>query len=83
MLSSLIILAILMFVFPSRILHIIYCTAATLIFSFILIADTQMLKGDKEERFGEDDYILAALMIYIDIITIFLQLVQLLAQASD
>lgn len=82
MLSALLMMVILMIIFPSRLLHILYCAAATVVFGFILIADTQMIKGGKANSIGEDDYILAALMIYVDIITIFLQLFQLLSELT-
>ncbi len=73
-------MVILMIIFPSKLLHILYCSVATVVFSFILIADTQMIKGGKSNSIGEDDYILAALMIYVDIITIFLQILQILSE---
>lgn len=79
--SSFLTLVILMLIFPSNVLYIVYCAGATILFSFILIADTQMLKGDKSRRFSEDDYILAALFIYIDIITIFLKILEMLNRA--
>ncbi|CAI2377530.1 unnamed protein product [Moneuplotes crassus] len=81
LLSSFITLIILMLIFPSDTMYILYCAGGTIIFSFILIADTQMLKGDKSNRFSEDDYILAALMIYIDIITIFLKILEMVSKA--
>jgi FtsH-binding integral membrane protein len=47
-----------------------------MIFSLYLIYDVQLVAGDKQKKFSEDDYILAALNIYLDIIGIFIQLLQ-------
>jgi len=79
-LASLFMMGLFIIIFQSRILHIIYSAAAVFIFGFILIADTQMLKGGGQYSLSGDDYIIGALMIYIDIITIFIQLVSLLSQ---
>mmetsp|Transcript_22931 Transcript_22931/g.25443 ORF Transcript_22931/g.25443 Transcript_22931/m.25443 type:complete len:134 (-) Transcript_22931:38-439(-) len=83
LMASLFLMVIFMIIFPSRIMHILYSTAATLIFSFILIVDTQMIKGDKNNGISGEDYIIAALMIYVDIITIFIQILSLLANTRD
>lgn len=82
-LAALLLMGLFMMIFQSRLLHILYAAAATFLFSFILIVDTQLLKGDKENRITEDDYIIGALMIYVDIITIFIQLLSLLASLRD
>ena len=75
-------MVIFMFIFPNRLMAILYCALATVVFSFILIVDTQMLGGDKENRISGEDYIIAALMIYVDIITIFIQLLSLLSEIT-
>ena len=42
-----------------------------------LIHDTQLIVGKGKWRLGLDDYIIGALIIYVDIITIFLYLLML------
>ena len=42
-----------------------------------------MLKGEGEVGISGDDYIIAALMIYVDIITIFIQIVALFSEANS
>jgi FtsH-binding integral membrane protein len=44
---------------------------------FFLIHDTQLIVGKGKWRLGLDDYIVGALIIYVDIITIFLYLLAL------
>lgn len=47
----------------------IYASVGALIMSIYLVIDTQMLVGKFGSKFGEDDYILAALNIYLDVIS--------------
>ncbi|PFH33891.1 nmda receptor glutamate-binding chain [Besnoitia besnoiti] len=63
--------------------QILYSSLALLVFSIYLVVDTQLVIGRGKLRLSEDDYIVAALMIYVDIITIFLHLLRLVAAATD
>jgi len=45
---------------------------------YYLIFDIQLICGQKRGKFGIDDYILAAINLYIDIIRIFLKLLEIL-----
>ena len=42
-----------------------------------LIYDTQLLIGRRGKKFSEDDYILAAITLYLDIIVLFLQILKI------
>lgn len=55
----------------------LYCILGLLLYSVYLIYDTQLIMGKFGVEFTIDDYIYAALNIYIDIIQIFLYLLQL------
>merc|ERR1712032_1809081 len=50
-----------------------------ILFSFYIVYDTQLICGGKHSKhaFGVDDYVFAALNIYLDIINLFLYLLQL------
>mmetsp|Transcript_49741 Transcript_49741/g.57070 ORF Transcript_49741/g.57070 Transcript_49741/m.57070 type:complete len:232 (-) Transcript_49741:228-923(-) len=74
----LIMMGILMIFIQSRILTIIYCTLGVFIFGIYLIYDTQLIVGGKRYELSIDDYIIGALALYIDIINIFLYILQLL-----
>lgn len=58
----------------------IYLLVGVLIFSMYLVYDTQIIVGGehKSYQFDMDDYVLAALVIYLDIINLFILLLQLL-----
>ena len=50
------------------------------LFSFYLLCDTQMIIGGKNRRYqiSEEDYILAAVILYLDIINLFLEILKAL-----
>jgi len=62
-------------------LHLAYAALGALIFSFYIVYDTQLIVGGKHERqFGIDDYCMAAISLYMDIIQLFLFLLQLFGE---
>jgi len=63
--------------FPSPLMQKIYCCLGILAFSFYLIYDTQLVMGNGELRLGVDDYIYGAFQLYLDIIQLFLYIMQL------
>ena len=56
------------------------CCFGVLLYSIYLIYDTQLIIGNKENRLDYDDYILGALMLYLDIINLFIYLLQILKE---
>ena len=62
----------------SPFLENLYCMVGVMLFGFYLIVDTQMIMGGKNVELSIDEYILAAMMLYIDIIQIFLYLLRFL-----
>ena len=61
----------------SELYHYIYCPLAVALFGIYLVYDTQLIVGEKRHKLSYDDYILGALMLYIDIIGIFIHLLRL------
>jgi len=61
----------------SRTLHLIYAYLGVILFSFYLLFDTQLIMGGKRYSIDIDDYIMAAMILYLDIINIFLQLLKI------
>jgi hypothetical protein len=60
------------FIFQSPLLHLIYITISIIVYGLYLIYDTQLIMGGRQNELDIDDYIIAALMIYVDIIVLFL-----------
>ncbi|CAE7179868.1 Faim2 [Symbiodinium necroappetens] len=65
--------------------NMIYAGLGAVIFSFYIIFDTQLIVGGKHNkfRFSIDDYCMAAINIYVDIIQLFLFLLQLLGDRRN
>lgn len=66
----------------SMILNLIISVAGVIIFGLYLIMDIQMVIGDKKRKIQKDDYIIGAMMLYIDVIQIFMYLLQLIGAVS-
>ncbi|MCQ2817247.1 MAG: Bax inhibitor-1 family protein, partial [archaeon] len=59
-------------------LEIICCLFGVFVYGLYLIYDTQLIMGKFGREFGIDDYIIAALNVYLDIINIFLKILRIL-----
>lgn len=66
----------------TRIVYLIISVVGAIIFSLYLLYDLQMLMGGKTQELSPDEYIFASMTIYLDVIQIFLNILQAL-QASD
>jgi len=60
--------------FYNYIVNMIMCALGVLLFGIYLIFDTQLILGKGRYSLGIDDYILGAMVLYVDIIMIFLYL---------
>jgi FtsH-binding integral membrane protein len=58
-------------------LNAFYCVLGVFFYGIYLIYDTQLIMGKFGVAYTIDDYIIAAMMIYLDIIQIFLYLLRL------
>ena len=63
----------------SPLLTNIYCCFGVLLFGFYLVIDTQMIVGGKSVELAIDEYALAAMLLYIDIVQIFMYILRLLS----
>ena len=72
-------------VFRSSLLRLVYATVGILVFGLFLVYDTQLILGGKhrEYAYGPDDFVLAALNVYIDVIQIFMFLLQILGSRRE
>lgn len=78
LLAALIMIGIMSIFFYSMFLEIIYCSLAIFVYGLYLVYDTQLIMGGKRWELDYDDYILGAMMLYIDIIILFLRILELL-----
>ena len=63
--------------FYNYIVQVLLCTLGTVLFGIYLIFDTQLILGQGRYKLSIDDYILGAMVLYVDIIMIFVYLLQL------
>ena len=52
--------------------NLIYCALGAILYGLFLVCDTKLIIGDNSNQYNVDDYILASLSLYFDIIMIFL-----------
>eukprot|EP00933_Yihiella_yeosuensis_P079368 TRINITY_DN918_c0_g1_i4.p1 TRINITY_DN918_c0_g1~~TRINITY_DN918_c0_g1_i4.p1 ORF type:complete len:270 (-),score=37.82 TRINITY_DN918_c0_g1_i4:333-1142(-) len=66
-------------------LRLVYSALGALLFSFYLVFDTQMIIGGKHTQFqfSIDDYCMAAIALYLDIIQLFIHILQLIGERDN
>lgn len=63
--------------------EIVLALGGAILYGIYIIYDTQLIIGGKRGELQVDDYIFAALMLYIDIIVLFLKILKLLDKLAD
>ncbi|KAJ0041677.1 hypothetical protein NL108_008633 [Boleophthalmus pectinirostris] len=63
-------------------LHMVYAAMGAIVFTMFLAYHTQLLIGNRKYSIGPDEYIFAALSIYVDVIQIFLFLLQIIGSSN-
>jgi protein lifeguard len=58
-------------------MHLLFAILWAIIYCVYIVADTLMIIGSKAYKFEIDDYIFAALNLYVDIIGLFLELLRI------
>lgn len=58
-----------------------YSVIGAFIFSIFIVVDTQLMIGGKHKiyKFTEDDYVFAALNLYLDVVNLFLYMLNILS----
>ena len=64
-------------------LNLAYSVFGVILYSIYLIYDTQLIAGGKKYQLSLDDYIIGALMLYLDIILLFLKILEILNHNKD
>jgi len=65
----------------NRIVQLVYASLGALLFSMYIVYDTQTIVGGKNRKYqlSIDDYCFGALTLYLDIINLFMMILQLLS----
>lgn len=73
LLIMLIVFGIFAAIFNDRVLSMVYACLGALLFSFYLVFDTQLiLGGNHKMSISPEEYVFAALNLYLDVINLFL-----------
>ncbi|XP_060534487.1 protein lifeguard 1 isoform X2 [Cylas formicarius] len=68
----------------NRIVQLVYASLGALIFSIYLIYDTQLMMGGKHKySISPEEYVFAALNLYLDIINIFMYILAIIGSSRD
>jgi FtsH-binding integral membrane protein len=71
-------------IIQNHILNIFYASLGALVFSMYIVFDTQMMMGGKHQySLSPEEYIFAALNLYLDIINLFLFILSIIGQARN
>ncbi|XP_059807572.1 protein lifeguard 1 isoform X2 [Hypanus sabinus] len=65
--------------FYSQVLHVVYGSLGALVFSLFLFVDIQLTLGNNQFGLSPEDYVFAAVILYLDIIYIFIHLLMFVA----
>ena len=69
---------------PGKIMTLVYSSIGALLFSVYLVYDTQlMMGGDHKYSISPEEYIFAALNLYLDIINIFMYILAIIGASRD
>lgn len=69
---------------PGKIMTLVYGSCGALLFSIYLIYDTQlMMGGEHKYSISPEEYIFAALNLYLDIVNIFLYILTIIGATRD
>lgn len=85
LLIGLIVMGFLNIFIQNSVLQIIIASFGAIIFSCYIVYDTQLIVGGKHKKYqyDVDDYVFAAITLYLDIINLFLYLLELLNRNDD
>ncbi|XP_071824806.1 protein lifeguard 1-like isoform X2 [Apostichopus japonicus] len=71
-------------IFRNDVLDVVYCSLGVGVFSLYIVIDTQLMLGGKHQyEINEEEYVFAALNLYLDIINLFLFLLRIVNKASN
>lgn len=66
-----------------HILNLVYTSVGIFVFCFYIVADTQMMmNGDHKHSYGPDDYVIATISLYLDIVNLFLYILKFLNECK-
>lgn len=81
--AHMIIALVLILIFPSRMTSMIIAVCGALLCSLYLMFDLQLIMGGRKCELSPEEYILGAVMLYVDIVQLFLYMLSIFSSLSD
>lgn len=75
--STIIVLILMLSIGTSNALYYFFCWLCVIFYGLFLIIDIQLVAGGKRYGLSHEDYIVGAMMIYIDIVMLFLEILKI------
>lgn len=69
-----------LFMFNTEIEYVVSLAVSCLIFGSYIVYDTQLIMGHKTFEVNDDDYIIGALILYVDIVVLFAKILKAIAK---
>ena len=82
LLVSILLFAFLMIFLYSIWSYILICLLGVILYGFYIVYDTQLIAGGRYDELTYDDYVIGALLLYIDIVGLFMYLLALIGRKS-
>uniref|UniRef100_A0A4W4ETV4 Transmembrane BAX inhibitor motif containing 1b n=1 Tax=Electrophorus electricus TaxID=8005 RepID=A0A4W4ETV4_ELEEL len=64
-------------------LHMLYAAIGAVVYTLFLAYDTQLLLGNRSHSLSPEEYVFGALSLYVDVVQIFLFLLQITGSSTD
>jgi FtsH-binding integral membrane protein len=71
------------FFVKSSFLDLALSVALSIVYMIYLLIDIQLVMGGKRNGLTLDNYVMGAMMIYVDIVSLFLKLLKILGKKKD
>ena len=82
LLLGLILMGVLSVWFYSEFLMVVYATLGAVLFSAYLVMDLQSIMGGKTYALGPEEHVLAAVVVFLDVVNLFLFILRLVGFGS-
>jgi protein lifeguard len=76
--TSLVLFGFFMIFFSTHYANLIFCEIAIILYSIFIVYDTQLIAGGRYQEISYDDYVIGALILYVDIVGLFLYILSFL-----
>mmetsp|Transcript_20286 Transcript_20286/g.20298 ORF Transcript_20286/g.20298 Transcript_20286/m.20298 type:complete len:133 (+) Transcript_20286:305-703(+) len=63
--------------------EVVWCSLGVIIYGVYIIIDTQLIVDGEKYGITSDDYVIGAMLIYVDVIALFLRILELIGKLKE